>query len=122
MQLPYLSISTSVIESLNRSLGQYKSRVEPLLAAEAKRAADVNPALLTKEIYRPEVKKERVARDDPKLLAELKRLDEQIVDLRRKHERRRGRQAGRVFRVAGAAAGGRSEAFGLGTEVPVHSL
>ena len=63
--------------------------------AEAKRAAELNPTLLTKEIYRPETKKEKVDRDDPKLIAELKSLDEQVVQLRRKHDKLHDSNAGK---------------------------
>ena len=43
--------------------------------------------MLTKEIYKPEPKKERIARDDPRTVSELKRLDEEIVKLRTKHDK-----------------------------------
>lgn len=43
--------------------------------------------MLTKEIYKAEPKKERVARDDPRTVSELKRLDEEIVKLRTKHDK-----------------------------------
>tara|TARA_B100000795_G_scaffold149921_1_gene112289 strand:- start:70 stop:495 length:426 start_codon:yes stop_codon:yes gene_type:complete len=56
-------------------------------AATAKRAADVNPSILTKEVYKNEPKKERIARDDPRTVSELKRLDEEIVKLRSKHDK-----------------------------------
>jgi len=55
--------------------------------ASAKRAADLNPSVLTKDIYKPEPKKERIARDDPRTVSELKRLDEEIVKLRTKHDK-----------------------------------
>jgi hypothetical protein len=43
--------------------------------------------MLTKEIYKPEPKKERIARDDPRTVSELKRLDDEIVKLRTKHDK-----------------------------------
>ena len=43
--------------------------------------------MLTKDIYKPEPKKERIARDDPRTVSELKRLDEEIVKLRTKHDK-----------------------------------
>jgi len=55
--------------------------------ADARRSTEANPALLTKDLSRTEVATEKKVRNDPAVQSELARLDEQIVELRRKHDR-----------------------------------
>ena len=55
--------------------------------SSAKKLSETSPALLTKDMYRTEKKQQAVRRDDPQLHAQLKTLDEQIVQLRRRHDR-----------------------------------
>ena len=55
--------------------------------SSAKKLSETSPALLTKDLYRTEKKQQAVRRDDPQLHAQLKTLDEQIVQLRRRHDR-----------------------------------
>ena len=55
--------------------------------SSAKKLSETSPALLTKDMYRAEKKQQAVRRDDPQLHAQLKTLDEQIVQLRRRHDR-----------------------------------
>ena len=55
--------------------------------SSAKKLSETSPALLTKDMYRTEKKQQAARRDDPQLHAQLKTLDEQIVQLRRRHDR-----------------------------------
>jgi len=60
--------------------------------AETRRVAEQSPALLSKELVRleeprPKTKKAVAVQDNPQLAAEIRKLDEQIIDLRRRHDR-----------------------------------
>ena len=67
-------------------LAELQRRFNALTAA--KQTAESHPSLLVKELHREEEKAaEKTAGDQPSMQMELHRLDDQIIELRKKHDR-----------------------------------